>query len=313
MKRVLHTTVMALLIVAMLFGAMVPAAFAAGDPASASIPVKITMNVEPAQGELPALDEVSLTVKALTAGAPAVTPESTMISCEGALGYGESSIVFGPADTLGIYEYGVTIGYSSLPDIVINDHEDYFVVVLYVLNNEDFTGYDLQTRIYKAELVDGEYKVIPENKPDGLYATKTYAAPRKVSVFKTWPDGGSCPVDVILYEVLGNKAVGNDTVIERVEVDRATLSADCDWQHTFEELDSRKEYEIEESGTHGFVAYISYDKEDALHWYVQIANYKKLLQTGQLNWPIPVLLCFGSVFMAAGLLLMRKKDEQANA
>ena len=34
----------------------------------------------------------------------------------------------------------------------------------------------------------------------------------------------------------------------------------------------------------------------------------KLTQTGQLNWPVPVLICCGAVFIILGIALMRKKQ-----
>lgn len=34
-----------------------------------------------------------------------------------------------------------------------------------------------------------------------------------------------------------------------------------------------------------------------------------LIQTGQLNWPIPVLVCGGLFFLVLGIILLRRKDE----
>ena len=35
----------------------------------------------------------------------------------------------------------------------------------------------------------------------------------------------------------------------------------------------------------------------------------ELLRTGQLNWPIPVLVCAGLFFLGLGLILLRRKDD----
>ena len=38
-----------------------------------------------------------------------------------------------------------------------------------------------------------------------------------------------------------------------------------------------------------------------------------LPQTGQLNWPVPVLAGLGTLFLAAGVILLTKKKEDDNA
>lgn len=43
------------------------------------------------------------------------------------------------------------------------------------------------------------------------------------------------------------------------------------------------------------------------------ARAPKLIQTGQLNWPVPVLAGLGTLFLAAGVILLTKKKEDDNA
>lgn len=43
------------------------------------------------------------------------------------------------------------------------------------------------------------------------------------------------------------------------------------------------------------------------------ARAPKLIQTGQLNWPVPVLAGLGTLFLAAGVILLAKKKEDDNA
>ena len=46
---------------------------------------------------------------------------------------------------------------------------------------------------------------------------------------------------------------------------------------------------------------------------VTITNTARLIQTGQLNWPVPVLAGLGTLFLAAGVILLTKKKEDDNA
>ena len=41
------------------------------------------------------------------------------------------------------------------------------------------------------------------------------------------------------------------------------------------------------------------------------ARPQKLIQTGQLNWPVPLLAGAGAVLMAVGIMLNRRKDDHA--
>ena len=39
------------------------------------------------------------------------------------------------------------------------------------------------------------------------------------------------------------------------------------------------------------------------------ARPQKLIQTGQLNWPVPLLAGAGAVLMAVGIMLKKRKDD----
>lgn len=39
------------------------------------------------------------------------------------------------------------------------------------------------------------------------------------------------------------------------------------------------------------------------------ARPQKLIQTGQLNWPVPLLAGVGAVLMAVGIVLNKRKDD----
>ena len=40
-----------------------------------------------------------------------------------------------------------------------------------------------------------------------------------------------------------------------------------------------------------------------------VVNHHALIQTGQLNWPIPLLVCAGALLIALGVILLSKKRK----
>lgn len=86
-------------------------------------------------------------------------------------------------------------------------------------------------------------------------------------------------------------------------VQTATLSAQNDWQVTYTDMPESDAYSIREINIpKGFTA--TYSKTG---YTFTVTNTSTLIQTGQLVWPIPVLAVGGIVFLAAGILLLRKK------
>ena len=130
-----------------------------------------------------------------------------------------------------------------------------------------------------------------------------------VTAEKHWDDGSNkyskrpSSVKVQLYK--GDNKVG----------DPVELNSKNKWTYTWEELESsgKGEYTVKEvqvpSGYH-----VSYkkttDTKGNVIW--KITNSMKLIQTGQLNWPIPVLGSLGVLMICIGILLLKRK-EQGNA
>lgn len=86
-------------------------------------------------------------------------------------------------------------------------------------------------------------------------------------------------------------------------VQTATLSAQNDWQVTYTDMPESDAYSIREINIpKGFTA--TYSKTG---YTFTVTNTSTLIQTGQLVWPIPVLAVGGIIFLAAGILLLRKK------
>ena len=121
----------------------------------------------------------------------------------------------------------------------------------------------------------------------------------EVSVRKVWNDGKKSDtrpksISVELYDA--------DTLIDTV-----TLSADNEWTHTWSGLKESDAYSVKEKEVKGYTA--SY-KQDGYSFTVTNTPAKKLVQTGQLNWPIPVLAVCGLALFAIGWALVFTKRNR---
>ncbi len=119
-----------------------------------------------------------------------------------------------------------------------------------------------------------------------------------VSVRKVWNDGGNAsgrPSAVTVYLYDGAALV--DTV---------TLNSTGGWSHTWKGLKKSDGYTVKEEKLSGYQD--SYSQSGNTF---TITNTPKLAQTGQLNWPIPLLAGGGVMLFAIGwgmVFLVRKKD-----
>lgn len=119
-----------------------------------------------------------------------------------------------------------------------------------------------------------------------------------VSVRKVWNDGGNAsgrPSAVTVYLYDGAALV--DTV---------NLNSTGGWNHTWKGLKKSDGYTVKEEKLSGYQD--SYSQSGNTF---TITNTPKLAQTGQLNWPIPLLAGGGVMIFAIGwgmVFLVRKKD-----
>lgn len=95
------------------------------------------------------------------------------------------------------------------------------------------------------------------------------------------------------------KLLKNGEVAETV-----TLTAAEGWTHTWIGLSARENWTVEEEVPENYEA--TYKQEENV---ITITNASTLIQTGQLNWPIPVFAGLGLLLFAAGWVLIRKKKS----
>lgn len=119
-----------------------------------------------------------------------------------------------------------------------------------------------------------------------------------ITVKKVWNDGNDTSsrpssITVNLYK--------DSTLIDTV-----TLNGDNNWTYTWTGLEKSDGYSISEVESKDYAA--TYNQNG---YVFTITNTPKLVQTGQLNWPIPVLAGCGLLLFAVGwalVFLKRKKD-----
>ena len=297
MKRVLRTMVMALLVMVLCVSALAPAANAAGNTVTAIIPVRINM-----EGDvLPELDLVPVTLKALN-GAPMPDDNngSFDIGCVGEYAVGGADIQI-TYNRVGVYEYEITI-YPG--EYYLADYGETLVydVTVTVYNNTTYTGLEYVVAAYlKGDETGTKYNEVLDD--------TVYYPPMDLTVVKKWIDQDSKRPTGISVQLYQDGEVYGDPV---------RLNKSNSWQTTYEALDPRCEWTVKETKIpEGYTATYKYseplvNEDGTLYATCRVTNTGSLLQTGQLNWPIPVLVMFGTLFMAVGLMLTRKKKEEQN-
>ena len=117
-----------------------------------------------------------------------------------------------------------------------------------------------------------------------------------LTVIKAWDDDNNPdrPGSVTLQLYNGTAAV--DTI---------TLTEADGWRHTWDDLAADGQWRvIEVDIPDGYTPVYS-----AADGVITITNTASLIDTGQMNWPIPILGGLGVLAMASGIVLMRKKKD----
>lgn len=206
-------------------------------------------------------------------------------------------------------------GYPGRPDSVtvhlLRDGEKHEKIVLNKDNQWTYTWDDLDDRYhwsveeevpsgYEASYKTEDNKVFITNHKD--YEPVIPSDPEDLTVKKVWSDEndkrGIRPDSVTVTLYNGDKAV-----------DKVTLGAWNNWTYTWKDLDGDGDWSVLETGIpKGYTP--SYRTRGDV---VTITNTATLIQTGQLNWPIPVLGSLGTLMIFFGIFTMRKKKKNGNA
>lgn len=134
--------------------------------------------------------------------------------------------------------------------------------------------------------------------------------PMSLTVVKKWLDNEKGRPESLTVQLLRE-----GEAVETVE-----LNEDNGWKYTWEGLNAYYGWDVVEPevprgyevaySTHGDTVTITNEAE----WYVPPTDPEKLIQTGQLNWPVPVLACAGLCLLITGAVLLkcrRKENHEA--
>lgn len=123
--------------------------------------------------------------------------------------------------------------------------------------------------------------------------------PVDLTVVKKWNDKGyedKRPTEITVHLLLNGEK--HDTV---------TLSEKNNWQYKWEELSPLGKWTVAEEVPANYVLEITETETG----YQLLNSRKDIEQTGQLWWPVPVLLVAGCVMIASGMTIRRGKNNEA--
>ena len=129
----------------------------------------------------------------------------------------------------------------------------------------------------------------------------SYLPPVTVTVKKVWNDDGKSRPDSVTVRLENEDGI----------YDTVTLNAANNWRYEWPNLNASKNWSVKEINIPAdYKATYSSSGYD-----FTVTNTAQLIQTGQPNWPVPVLVFAGSFMVCAGLILKnvgkRKDEEQA--
>lgn len=194
--------------------------------------------------------------------------------------------------TLRIYKGSETVPfYSGTPDktgILSGDG-------IHLANLESGQSMKLRAELDVPDSLDNRYAQ-RVGEVDWIFRVEDLGVPKELTVKKVWRDGGDNSRPLTIQVQLRN---GEEVV------DTVTLSKENKWTYTWEHLDSEGDWNVIEPKVPGGYT-VSYKTVGTV---TTITNRKgsSLIQTGQLNWPIPVLTVAGLALVAWGVMATRKK------
>ena len=165
--------------------------------------------------------------------------------------------------------------------------------------------------------VSGYYKVspflvsLPMYEADSGWRYNIQAAPKvqrpsnliNVTVYKEWVDNNRYRPTELVVQLLQDGKV----------VDEVVLNQQNEWSYTWTDLDGHLEWDVREKNVpEGYKATYTRSANqititNKASWYVPPQDV--LIQTGQLNWPVPILFGLGLMFLLLGLVLLKRRDD----
>lgn len=197
-----------------------------------------------------------------------------------------------------IYAYAISNAVEFESDVSTNEgkvsFKDLDLGVYLVAQGNNVIGFDSIA----------PFLVTVPNEVDGVFVYDVDASPKtvvtenvNVTVKKIWNDDGekSRPASIKVVLKKGEKVL--DTV---------TLSKENGWKYQWSNLVYSDKYSVEEIEIPK--NYVATYKQNGLDFTIE--NTPKLVQTGQLQWPIPVMLTAGAFLIVLGICVGMKKDEK---
>lgn len=116
-----------------------------------------------------------------------------------------------------------------------------------------------------------------------------------ISVVKVWVDDGNHPSSVTVQLLCDGEVY-----------DKVTLNEENGWEYVWEGLEDAHDWQIEEINIpDGYFARVTKHNND-----FTVTNTKKLPQTGQLWWPVPLMLFAGALLLLIGLYLLMRGSKK---
>ena len=303
MKRACSAVLTLVLFFAMFAGSLIPTAYAS-ETYNVSIPV--TMDVTGSKPVEGAYAEITLTPLTDNAPMPAIADANGRIYLDLTVEGKNTVQIDMTYPEMGIYQYRIQMTGGTYYHQEIHGTE----YKLDVFNLSDTHDYSDESYKDKAPNFFQIYTTLGDEQ--GKQEELVYPCPlTDINVVKEWIDQASVRPSSVTVQLLLNKEevkvpIRVNGVFGVYTYAEKKLNKDNDWQGSWHGVDNLKStyYVKEKVVPAGYKD--SYTYKDGVYW---ITNTGALLQTGQLNWPIPVLCGAGSLFMLAGMLILRRKEE----
>lgn len=307
MKKYLKRVPAALLAVLLLVTMLPMSALAAGvERPTVTIPVvvqTVCADQNPLDlDDLPENDRYTFLLKEGNAVKDTLTINGAKVDKDEKCGFGSGTFTLS-FDRVGIYEYTISQGKPEGNDAGRCDYDGKTVYnVKVTITNAEDGGLKATVAMRKA----GDPVDDPAYKKDEAPFVNEYAPIMKdVTVYKKWAGGNSKNRPAVVVDLLVN-----DNVVATGTLDQ-NADPEKDWTYVFVGKVRAKDnsWKIRERTIAGrYVPSYSYKYEENSAT-VKNTYTTDLIQTGQLNWPIPVLCMLGSALIVLGLCVIFRKRE----